>query len=73
MNNRTYCGEIANTVSSKTRVELVARAKELNVRLTNGQARMKKDAAKWTTWLFQALNEFVAAVFSTNSGPYLAS
>ena len=62
MNNRTYCGEIANTVSAKTRVELVARAKELNVRLTNGQARMKKDAAKWTTWLFQVLNELVAAV-----------
>merc|ERR1711937_899597 len=46
MNNRTYCGEIAHNVSSGQRKEIVARAKELNVRLTNAQARMKKAPAK---------------------------
>jgi len=46
MNNRTYCGERAHNLSAGQRKEIVARAKELNVRLTNAQARMKKDAAK---------------------------
>merc|ERR1712100_657849 len=46
MNNRTYCGEIAHNVSSGQRKEIVASAKELNVRLTNAQARMKKAPAK---------------------------
>ena len=46
MNNRTYCGELAHNLSAGQRKEIVARAKELNVRLTNAQARMKKDAAK---------------------------
>merc|ERR1719471_432348 len=42
MNNGTYCAELAQGLSSKTRLALVARAKELNVRLTNAQAKLKK-------------------------------
>lgn len=46
MNNRTYCGEIAQNISSIKRKSIVARAKELNVRLTNGQAKLKKVSAE---------------------------
>jgi large subunit ribosomal protein L32e len=42
MNNRTYAGEIAQGISAPKRARIVARAKELNVRLTNGQAKLKK-------------------------------
>ena len=40
MNNRTYCGEIAHNISARKRAELITRAKELNVRLTNGNAKV---------------------------------
>ena len=36
MNNRTYCGEVCRTISKGKRANIVQRAKELNVRLTNG-------------------------------------
>ena len=42
MNNRVYCGEIAQGISVVKRLRIVQRAKELNVRLTNAQARAKK-------------------------------
>lgn len=41
MNNRTYCGEIAHSVSSKVKAALVKRAAELGVRLTNANAKVK--------------------------------
>mmetsp|Transcript_17480 Transcript_17480/g.29422 ORF Transcript_17480/g.29422 Transcript_17480/m.29422 type:complete len:82 (-) Transcript_17480:157-402(-) len=46
MNNRIYCGEIAHNISSGKRLRIVQRAKELNVRLTNAQAKAKKESAE---------------------------
>merc|ERR1711998_15647 len=46
MNNRTYCGEIAQGISAGKRLRIVQRAKELNVRLTNAQAKAKKESAE---------------------------
>ena len=46
MNNRTYAGEIAQGIAAKTRKTLVQRAKELNVRLTNAQGKLRKVTAE---------------------------
>ena len=42
MNNRVFCGEIAQGISVSKRLRIVQRAKELNVKLTNAQAKAKK-------------------------------
>lgn len=41
MNNRSYAGEIAHTISAQVKATLVKRAAELGVRLTNASARVK--------------------------------
>lgn len=46
MNNRIYCGEIAQGISSQKRLRIVARAKEMNVKLTNAQAKAKKESTE---------------------------
>merc|ERR1712034_154863 len=46
MNNRTYCGEIAQNISVNKRLRIVQRAKELNVRLTNATAKAIKETAE---------------------------
>mmetsp|Transcript_100140 Transcript_100140/g.243614 ORF Transcript_100140/g.243614 Transcript_100140/m.243614 type:complete len:140 (-) Transcript_100140:42-461(-) len=43
MHNRRYCGEIGHSVSVRTRKEIVKRAEELGVRLTNAGARLKTE------------------------------
>ena len=46
MNNRTHCAEIAQNISSAKRKRIIARARQLNVRLTNGTAKLRKVSAE---------------------------
>merc|ERR1712188_11771 len=46
MNNKIYCGEISQRIGVSKRLRIVQRAKELNVRLTNAQAKSKKESTE---------------------------
>ncbi|KAL6232764.1 hypothetical protein BDW75DRAFT_242667 [Aspergillus navahoensis] len=44
MHNRTYAAEIASAVSSRKRVDIIAKAKALGVKVTNPRGRVTTEA-----------------------------
>jgi large subunit ribosomal protein L32e len=46
MNNRVYCGELAHNLGASTRKQIVLRAAELNVKLTNAKGKLVKEEKK---------------------------
>ncbi|KAK0255985.1 60S ribosomal protein L32 [Friedmanniomyces endolithicus] len=44
MHNKTYAAEIAHGVSSRKRIEIVSRAKQLGVKVTNGKAKISTES-----------------------------
>eukprot|EP01016_Furgasonia_blochmanni_P018766 TRINITY_DN211_c0_g1_i1.p1 TRINITY_DN211_c0_g1~~TRINITY_DN211_c0_g1_i1.p1 ORF type:complete len:190 (+),score=74.41 TRINITY_DN211_c0_g1_i1:40-609(+) len=45
-NNRVFSGEIASNLSARKRAQIVRRAAELNVRLTNGRGKLRTEEKK---------------------------
>jgi large subunit ribosomal protein L32e len=45
-NNRIFAGEIAHNISARKRVQIIKRAVELNVRLTNARGKVKTEEKK---------------------------
>eukprot|EP00178_Gracilaria_changii_P004345 TRINITY_DN1686_c0_g1_i2.p1 TRINITY_DN1686_c0_g1~~TRINITY_DN1686_c0_g1_i2.p1 ORF type:complete len:134 (-),score=13.99 TRINITY_DN1686_c0_g1_i2:37-438(-) len=43
MNNRTFCAEIAHNVSSRKRAEIVKRAQQIRVKVTNARGKVRTE------------------------------
>lgn len=43
MHNRSYCAEIAHNVSSMKRKDIILRASQLNIKVTNANAKIRKE------------------------------
>jgi large subunit ribosomal protein L32e len=46
MNNRTFCAEIAHNVSAKKKAEIVKRAQQIRVKVTNARAKVRAEEKK---------------------------
>ncbi|KAJ9665683.1 60S ribosomal protein L32 [Coniosporium apollinis] len=44
MHNRTHAAEISHAVSSRKRIEIIARAKQLGVKVTNSKAKVTTES-----------------------------
>jgi ribosomal protein L32E len=44
MHNSTFAAEIAHAVSARKRIDIIARAKQIGVKVTNGNARVKTES-----------------------------
>lgn len=43
MNNRTFCAEIAHDVSARKRAEIVKRAQQIRVKVTNARGKVRAE------------------------------